>query len=98
MNKETNLTYQQAIEELEQIISELENENIDLDDLLKKVERATFLITYCKKKLKNSKTNLEKSIQKLEEDDDNYDDEENDNTNNNDDKSSNNNIPNDFPF
>lgn len=62
-----NLTYKQAIEELEQIISDLENENIDLDDLLKKVERAALLVNYCKEKLKNSEINLENIIKKLED-------------------------------
>ncbi|GAB4208813.1 MAG: hypothetical protein Fur0023_20640 [Bacteroidia bacterium] len=61
-----NYSYKQAIEELENIVSEIESGNLDLDELLKKVERAATLITFCKEKLKKSETTLEQVIKKLD--------------------------------
>lgn len=63
-NKLDTYTYKQAIEELEQIVNELESENLDLDEILKKVEWATTLITYCKQKLRHSETTLEQILKK----------------------------------
>ena len=37
------ITYKDAIEELEDIVHGIENEDIDVDDLAKKVERAKLL-------------------------------------------------------
>lgn len=67
MMNDNNISYTEAINELEIIVNEIEEGNIDLDILLKKVERAATLILFCKEKLKNSEANLEKVIKKLEE-------------------------------
>lgn len=40
--------YTQAIEELENIVSEIENEDISVDELSAKVKRAAELIRICK--------------------------------------------------
>lgn len=66
-NNNTPLTYKQAIEELEQIVQEIEGGDLDLDDLLKKVDRATSLISYCKAKLKHSESQLNELMKKLED-------------------------------
>lgn len=66
MNNHTELTYKQAIEELEQIVNEIQNGELDLDELLKKVDRAATLILFCKEKLKNSETKFEEVMKKLE--------------------------------
>ena len=47
MSKE--ITYQNAIEELEQIVQEIENSEITVDELSTKVKRATKLISICNK-------------------------------------------------
>ena len=49
MNKSIN--YKNAVEEIENIIAEMENQNVDIDELPEKVKRAMELIGYCKKKL-----------------------------------------------
>lgn len=67
-NNLENYTYKQAIEELEQIVRDIEVGNLDLDELLKKVEKAAALITFCKQKLKNSEITLEQVIKKLDDD------------------------------
>ncbi len=43
-----NPNYSQAIEELENIVSELENENVSVEELSRKVKRASELISICK--------------------------------------------------
>ncbi len=41
-------SYSQAIEELENIVTEIENEDISVDELSAKVKRAAVLIRICK--------------------------------------------------
>jgi exodeoxyribonuclease VII small subunit len=65
-NAMENYSYKQAIEELENIVSEIESGNLDLDELLKKVERAATLIIFCKEKLKKSEITLEQVIKRLD--------------------------------
>ena len=66
MNKKDQLTYKQAIEELERIVSEIENEDIDVDLLAEKVKRATFLNKYCKTKLRKTEEELKKLLEEIE--------------------------------
>ena len=66
MNENLNLTYQQAIDELTDLVSELENENIPIDDLANKVKRASELIQYCQTKLTQTNTEVKKIISKLD--------------------------------
>lgn len=44
-------TYKKAFEELEQIAESLENDQIEIDDLAKKIKRAKELVNICKDKL-----------------------------------------------
>ncbi len=62
MTSKNKLTYKAAYEELEAIVTEIESGELDLDDLLQKVERAAILIQYCKEKLKNSEANIQKIL------------------------------------
>ena len=59
------LTYKDAVEELENIVNDIENENIDVDELAKKVERASKLLSVCSNKLKKTETEVDKVIEKL---------------------------------
>ena len=52
MKKE--ISYTQAIEELEEIVSSIENEDVNVDELSVKVKRAAELIKICKNKLHNT--------------------------------------------
>lgn len=54
-------TYGEAMQELQDIMSSIENHDLDVDVLLEKVKKAATLIKFCKDKLQ--KTNLE--IQKI---------------------------------
>ena len=48
------ILYTEAIEELEEIVSSIENEDVNVDELSVKVKRAAELINICKDKLQNT--------------------------------------------
>jgi exodeoxyribonuclease VII small subunit len=56
------LNYQKAMDELQEISRAIENETIPLDDLAKKVKRASELITYCREKLRSTEDEVNKII------------------------------------
>ncbi|MCX8082744.1 MAG: exodeoxyribonuclease VII small subunit [bacterium] len=68
---DNKLTYKKAISELEEIVREIENEEIDVDNLLDKVKRASFLIKYCKAKLRDTEAEVKEVLSSLEEDKEN---------------------------
>lgn len=55
------MTYQEAMTELENIISGIEEENISIDVLSSKVKRATELIKTCKTKLYKTDEEIQKA-------------------------------------
>ena len=58
--------YKDAIEEIESIVDEIENETVDVDVLTEKVKRAAFLIKYCKEKLKKTDDEVKKVLKDFE--------------------------------
>jgi exodeoxyribonuclease VII small subunit len=52
-------SYTEALKELEEILSEIENDEPDLDMLSVKVKRATFLIKECKSRLRKTSEEIE---------------------------------------
>ena len=65
MNKDQ--TYKQAIEELETIVSEIENESISVDELSEKVKRASLLIRLCKTKLTKTEEEVSKVLEEMKQ-------------------------------
>ncbi|MGG5506606.1 MULTISPECIES: exodeoxyribonuclease VII small subunit [unclassified Myroides] len=61
------LTYETAANELDQILTALKNDEVTVDELAEKVERASQLIVFCKKKLTATEEKIEKIIHKLEQ-------------------------------
>ena len=61
--------YKEALEEIELIVEEIENETIDVDLLTEKVQRATFLIKLCKEKLKTTDTAVKKVLREFNKED-----------------------------
>lgn len=59
-------SYKEAIEEIDSIVGEIENESIDIDALAEKVKRAAYLIKYCKTKLKNTDNEVKKVLKEFE--------------------------------
>jgi len=54
--------------ELEQIISEIEGEDTDVDVLEGKVKRAAFLVKFCRTKLRNAEDEVKKVLAEIEAD------------------------------
>ncbi len=52
--------------ELEQIISEIEAEDIDVDMLAEKIKRAAFLVKLCKTRLRNAEDQVKKVLAEIE--------------------------------
>ncbi|MBL0315080.1 MAG: exodeoxyribonuclease VII small subunit [Flavobacteriales bacterium] len=62
-----NISYTEAFEELQQIVSDIEQGEISVDELSAKVKRAAELIAICKEKLTNTGEDVNKILKKLEE-------------------------------
>ncbi len=60
-----DVTYAEAVNEIEKILQELESGDPDVDELEQKVKRVTYLIKLCKAKLQST----EKSVNKILEED-----------------------------
>ncbi len=63
---EKNPTFNEALEELESILKDIESGDMEVDKLTIKVKRAAFLLGICNKKLKNTEEELERIVEDLE--------------------------------
>jgi exodeoxyribonuclease VII small subunit len=54
-----NITYEQALTELQRIVEALENGNISIDELAAQTERATELIRFCQEKLRQTEDRIQ---------------------------------------
>ena len=59
MSSKSQLTYESALKELQQIVSELQEEAIGMDVLAAKVKRAGVLIQFCREKLRDTEKEIE---------------------------------------
>ena len=60
--------YGAALEELQEILSELESENVDVDRLASRVERAGTLIRLCQERLAAAELQVERVVDTLDTD------------------------------
>lgn len=67
MGKGKQITYSQALSELEKIVGELESEKIDVDSLAEKVRRASHLVKFCRAKLRSAEDEVKKALGELGE-------------------------------
>jgi exodeoxyribonuclease VII small subunit len=65
MEKKQQLNYESAYKELSEIVKDIEQENVQLDELSKKISRANELITFCKEKLRLTEEEYQKAIDNL---------------------------------
>ncbi len=61
------MTYELAFKELEEITREIENEAVSVDVLSEKVKRASFLIEFCQKKLRQTEDEVGNIIRQIED-------------------------------
>lgn len=66
---ENNITYESAYKELEDITREIETESVSVDRLSEKVKRATLLIEFCQKKLRQTEDEVGLIIKQIEAND-----------------------------
>jgi exodeoxyribonuclease VII small subunit len=62
----TDIGYTEAFEELNQIVSDIEQGEISVDELSQKVKRAAELIKVCKKKLTTTEEDVSTILKELE--------------------------------
>ena len=64
-----DLTYGEAMTQIEDILEKIEAGELDVDELTDKVKRVANLLDICKKKLKTTETEIQKVIEGLEKSD-----------------------------
>jgi len=65
---ENTYTYNEAFEELQTIVTDIESGHTNVDELTEKIKKASQLIAICKAKLTSSEEEVEKLLAKLTED------------------------------
>jgi exodeoxyribonuclease VII small subunit len=71
--------YAEAMREVEQILSELDSNSVDVDVLATKVERASFLITWCNERIAAAQLSIDTLVASIDVADvshDEYDEED----------------------
>lgn len=66
MDEISKLTYKEAMNEIENIVSKLEGNQLDIDELSEKVKRVSQLIAYCKSKLHKTEEEVEKILKSID--------------------------------
>ncbi|MDK2896451.1 MAG: exodeoxyribonuclease small subunit [Candidatus Atribacteria bacterium] len=61
--KNQELSYRQAMEELQTIVDELEKEEVEVDVLADKVKRAAFLCRFCKERLRAAEEEVQQILE-----------------------------------
>ena len=64
--EETSSNYAEAFEELQSIVTEIEQGEISVDDLSEKVKRAALLISICKTKLRTTEEDVNLILKELD--------------------------------
>ncbi|MCC6460053.1 MAG: exodeoxyribonuclease VII small subunit [Saprospiraceae bacterium] len=60
---EAPATYETAYAELQQLVNALQNESVGIDELAEKVERAQWLIRFCRERLRQVETDVAKLVE-----------------------------------
>ncbi len=66
----SKVNYTEAFEELQAIVSEIEQGEISVDELSEKVKRAAMLIKLCKSKLTTTEADVSRILKDLDQADD----------------------------
>jgi exodeoxyribonuclease VII small subunit len=60
--KKTDFSYDTAMQEIQNIVAELQNEAVGVDALAEKVRRASDLIKLCREKLRQTETDVQAAL------------------------------------
>ena len=66
MAKEKDITYNEAMGEIETILEKIERDAIDVDNLAQQVKRVATLLALCKNKLTVTQSEVEKVLKEIE--------------------------------
>lgn len=66
MTIKKGLSYKEAINEIEEILLQIENDEPDVDQLSEKVKRLSSLVSWCREKLHNTEEEIEKILKEIE--------------------------------
>ncbi len=61
------ISYKSAQDELEQIMQDIESGNIEVEELAAKVQRASFLISTCREKLRSVEQSVEDILENMDQ-------------------------------
>ncbi len=61
-----DISYNDAVEEIEEILHQIENEELDIDILSEKVKRVSTLLKLCKKKLHQTENEVQKILEDID--------------------------------
>lgn len=61
------ISYNEAMNEIEEILEKIENEELDVDELAEKVKRVSVLLKTCKDKLTKTNEQVEQILKDMEE-------------------------------
>lgn len=64
--EENKLNYKEAMAEIESIVSKLEDNQLDVDELSGKVKRVSELIAFCKSKLHETEEEVDKILKSMD--------------------------------
>lgn len=64
--EDSKLSYKDAMAEIENIVSRLEDNQLDVDELSENVKRVSQLIAFCKSKLHETEEEVEKILNTIE--------------------------------
>ena len=61
-----DISYNEAVAEIEEILHQIENEELDIDILSEKVKRVSILLKLCKKKLHQTEVEVQKILDDID--------------------------------
>jgi exodeoxyribonuclease VII small subunit len=61
------ISYNEAVAEMELIISKIENQELDIDELSANVKRVAELLSFCKMKLKSTEEEVQKILREFDD-------------------------------
>ncbi len=61
------ISYVESVEEMEEILSLIERNELDVDELSEKVQRVSVLLKMCKEKLHKTETEVENILKEIED-------------------------------
>jgi exodeoxyribonuclease VII small subunit len=65
-NDKNEIGYAEALEELESILESLEEDDVDVDELAERVQRASELIELCRERIGKAKLRIENVVKTID--------------------------------